>query len=222
MIGWQLGARIGHANDSDNWGMYAGLFAALLGGLAFIIAPYVSVRFFRWLRRKFATVPAIDIVAAGVGLVIGGVLSSLLAFPTSLLPNPFGQTVPFLVALVACGLSVFVVVLRKNDLMSLFFRRQGSAGGTRRCCSDTSVLIDGRIVDLVAPACCQCRLACRSSSCENSNRIANSDDPSRKLRGRRGLEALERLQREERVVVDMVEMDIEEEHEVDNKLIKLA
>lgn len=222
VLGWQIGARVGDVDGREHWGLYALMFAALFGGLAFIIAPYVSVRFFRWLRRKFATVPAIDIVAAGVGLVVGGVLSSLLAFPTSLLPSPFGQTIPFLVAVVACGLSVFVVVLRKNDLVSLIFRRQETAGREEKILLDTSVIIDGRIVDLVRTGLVSVPLGVPRFILQELQSIANSDDPSRRLRGRRGLEALERLQREERVVVDMVEMDIEEEPEVDNKLIKLA
>lgn len=222
VIGWQVGARVGSADGSSNWGLYAALFAALFGGLAFVVAPYVSVRFFRWLRRKFATVPAIDIVAAGVGLVVGGVLSSLLAFPSSLLPSPFGQTIPFLVAVVACGLSVFVVVLRKNDLVSLVFRRNDPTGREEKILLDTSVIIDGRIVDLVRTGLISIPLGVPRFILQELQSIANSDDPLRKLRGRRGLDALERLQREERVVVDVVEMDIEEEPEVDNKLIRLA
>lgn len=220
VIGWQIGAQV--ASDREYWGFYALTLGACLGGLGFIIAPYVSVRFFRWLRRKFATVPAIDIVAAGVGLVVGGVLSSLLAFPTSLLPDPFGQTIPFLVALVACGLSVFVLVLRKNDLASLIFRRQDVAGRDEKLLLDTSVIIDGRIVELVRTGLISMSLGVPQFVLQELQSIANSDDPARKLRGRRGLDSLERLQREERVVVDVLEMDIEEEQEVDNKLIKLA
>lgn len=220
VIGWQIGAQV--AEGHEYWGFYALAVAACLGGLGFIIAPYVSVRFFRWLRRKFATVPAIDIVAAGVGLVVGGVLSSLLAFPTSLLPDPFGQTLPFLVALVACGLSVFVLVLRKNDLASLIFRRQDVNARDEMLLLDTSVIIDGRIVDLVRTGLISMSLAVPRFVLQELQSIANSDDPARKVRGRRGLESLERLQRDERVVVEMLEMDIEEEPEVDNKLIRLA
>lgn len=222
IVGWQVGARLADAGDHQPWGLVALLFATLFGGIAFIIAPYVSVRFFRWLRTKFATVPAIDIVAAGVGLVVGGVLSALLAFPTSLLPNPFGQTIPFVVAVIACGLSVFVVVLRKNDLASLIFRRQDTSQGEEKILLDTSVIIDGRIVDLVRTGLVSLPLGVPRFILQELQSIANSDDPTRKVRGRRGLDALERLQREERVVVDMIEVDIDEEPEVDNKLIRLA
>lgn len=221
-IGWQLGARLADAGNHEPWGLVALLFAALIGGVAFIIAPYVSVRVFRWLRRRFATVPAIDIVAAGVGLVIGGVLAALLAFPTSLLPDPFGQIFPFIVAVVACGLSVFVVVLRKNDLASLIFRRQDVTHSEEKILLDTSVIIDGRIVDLVRTGLISMPLVVPRFILQELQSIANSSDATRKVRGRRGLDALERLQREERVAVEMAEVDIDEEQEVDNKLIRLA
>lgn len=222
VIGWQVGARLASAGDHEPWGLLALLFAALLGGIAFVLAPYVSVRFFRWLRVRLAAVPAIDIVAAGVGLVIGGVLSSLLAFPTSLLPNPLGQTIPFLVAVVACGLSVFVVVLRKSDLAALIFRRQDADSRDEKILLDTSVIIDARIVELVRTGLVSMPLAVPRFILLELQAIANSDDPSRKLRGRRGIDALERLQREERIVVEIVEVEIDEEHDVDNKLIRLA
>ena len=95
LIGWLIGARISGEGSVDEWGPLAIIFAAGFGGIFWIIAPYVTVGFVNWLRRKFAAVPAIDIVAAGVGLVVGGILSSLLALPTSLLPDPFGQYLPF-------------------------------------------------------------------------------------------------------------------------------
>lgn len=221
-FGWEIGSRIADAGaDQPRW-LIELMFAAGFGGIAFIIAPYVSVRFFRWLRRRFAAIPAIDIVAAGVGLVLGGVLSSLLAFPSSLLPNPFGQVLPFLVAVVACGLSVFVVVLRKNDLASLIFRRQDVDGVEEKILLDTSVIIDGRIVDLVRTGLISMPLGVPRFILHELQGIANSDDPTRKVRGRRGMDALERLQREERVAVEIIEVQVDEEHEVDNKLIRLA
>ncbi len=221
-LGWQIGARVAEAGAEQPRGLVEILFAAGFGGVAFIIAPYVTVRFFRWMRRRFAAIPAIDIVAAGVGLVLGGVLSSLLAFPSSLLPNPLGQLVPFVVAIAACGLSVFVVVLRKNDLASLIFRRHDSEKLEEKILLDTSVIIDGRIVDLVRTGLVSMPLAVPRFILHELQGIANSDDPTRKVRGRRGMDALERLQREERVAVEILEVQVDEEQDVDNKLIRLA
>ena len=222
IFGWEIGSRVAEAGAEQPRGLVELMFAAGFGGAAFIIAPYVTVRFFRWLRRRLAAIPAIDIVAAGVGLVLGGVLSSLLALPTSLLPNPYGQVLPFVVAVVACGLSVFAVVLRKSDLASLIFRRQDVGGVEEKILLDTSVIIDGRIVDLVRTGLVSMPLGVPRFILQELQGIANSDDPTRKVRGRRGMDALERLQREERIAIEILEVEVDEEHEVDNKLIRLA
>lgn len=222
LFGWELGSRIADASTEQPRSSVQILFATAFGGLAFIVAPYVTVKFFRWLRRRLAAIPAIDIVAAGVGLVLGGVLSSLLALPTSLLPSPYGQVLPFVVAVIACGLSVFAVVLRKNDLASLIFRRQDVDGVEEKILLDTSVIIDGRIVDLVRTGLVSMPLGVPRFILQELQGIANSDDPARKVRGRRGLDALERLQREERIAVEILEVGVDEEQDVDNKLIRLA
>ncbi|HLT18649.1 MAG TPA: hypothetical protein VKZ96_04250 [Thermomicrobiales bacterium] len=219
-VGWQIGARVG-GGSFDSWGPTALFFAAVIGGLAFIASPYVVLGTIRWLRRKFSQIPAIDIVAAGIGLVIGGVVSSLLALPASLLPNPYGQWVPLLVALVACFLSVFVVVLRKQDLTNLIFRR-GAPGPAEKLLLDTSVIIDGRIVELMRTGIVTMTLTVPGFVLRELQGIADSPDPSRKVRGRRGLDTLERLRREEFAELEFIEVDVDEESTVDNKLIRLA
>jgi uncharacterized protein YacL len=221
-VGWRVGAWLANENDPDQWGPLALVLAAGLGGLFFIIAPYVTVSFVRWLRAKFSSMPAIDIVAAGLGLVAGGVLSTLLAYPSSLLPNPYGQILPFIVAVAACGLSVFVVVLRKNDLAELIFRRGTPRQVEEKLLLDTSVIIDGRIIELMRTGVVTMPLAVPRFILAELQRIADSPDPTRKARGRRGLDTLERLQREDQATIDLLEVDIEEAVEVDNKLIRLA
>lgn len=225
LIGWQVGARLGGAgDDSEQWGFYALFMAMLFGGIGFIIAPYITVRFFRWLRLKLSTVAPIDIVAAGIGLVIGGVLSSLLAFPASLLPDPLGQVVPFVVAVIACVLMVFVLVVHKEELLNVVLRRGGSISKQpeERLLLDTSAIIDGRIVELMRTGLVSFPLVVPRFILRELQAIANSEDQSRRARGRRGLDALERLQREGRASVEILEVEVDEEIEVDNKLIRLA
>lgn len=221
-IGWQIGVWVSGGGSARDWGPAALVIGACLGGVLFILAPYLTVGTIRWLRRKFAAVPAIDIVAAGLGLVAGGILASLLALPTSLLPNPFGQILPFLVAIVACGLSVFVIVLRKNDLADLVLRRGGSVVPQEKLLLDTSVIIDGRIVELMRSGIVSMSLAVPQFVLRELQGIADSPDPSRKSRGRRGLDTLEQLQRQDIADLEILEIDVDEEMSVDNKLIRLA
>lgn len=221
-IGWQVGARVAGGTEANEWGPLALLFGAICGGLLFIVTPYVVLGSINRLRRKFSSIPAIDIVAAGIGLVVGGVLSSLLAFPVSLLPNPYGQILPFVVAIIACFMSVFVVVLRKSDLSALVFRDSGRVGPTEKLLLDTSVIIDGRIVELMRTGVVTMPLAVPGFVLKELQGIADSSDPNRKVRGRRGLDILDRLQREDIAELEILDVDVDEESAVDNKLIRLA
>lgn len=222
LLGWQIGTRFGEALDDVDTLLMSITGAAVLAGIFFIIAPYVTIRFFTWLRRKVMAIPAIDIVAAGIGLIIGGVLSSLLALPAALLPDPFGQIMPFIVAVIVCGLSVVIVVVQKNELLPILIRRNVSNQPEERLLVDTSTLIDGRIVDLTRTGIVTLPLVVPRFILRELQGIANADDLGRKARGRRGLDVLERLQREGNASIEIVDMEIEEESEVDNKLIKLA
>ncbi|HUG15275.1 MAG TPA: hypothetical protein VMM78_09675 [Thermomicrobiales bacterium] len=222
LLGWQIGSRLGEAVQSVDQTVMSILGAGVLAGLLFIIGPYVTVSFFTWLRRKVMSIPAIDIVAAGIGLIIGGVLSSLLALPAALLPNPFGQIMPFIVAVIVCGLSVVIVVVQKNELLPILMRRGGASEPDERLLLDTSVLIDGRIVELMRTGVVTLPLVLPRFILRELQGIANADDPSRKARGRRGLDVLERLQREGIATIEIVDMEVEEESAVDDKLIKLA
>jgi uncharacterized protein YacL len=222
IVGWQVGARVGDSDNSDQWALYALVFAMAFAGIGFIIAPYITVRLASWLRRKITSVPAIDVVAAGIGLVVGGVVSSLLAFPTSLLPDPLGEILPFVVAVIACGLSVFVIILQKEELVGLVLRRGAATMPEERLLLDTSVIIDGRIVELIRTGLVNFPLVVPRFVLRELQGIANSDDQSKRARGRRGLDALERLQREGRVPVELLDVEVDEEPHVDDKLIRLA
>src|SRR5690606_25304597 len=69
LLGWQIASRVAEALDAGESFMWSVFGAAVVAGLLFIIAPYVTVGFFTWLRRKVMGIPAIDIVAAGIGLI---------------------------------------------------------------------------------------------------------------------------------------------------------
>ncbi len=222
IVGGLIGSSLAGSLATRPWWAVTVVLSATVGGLLFVIAPYIIVGGFRWLRQSFADVPAIDIVAAGIGLIAGGILASLLAFPTSLLPNPAGQILPFVVAVVACFLSVFIVVLRKEDLAELVFRRNGVSTVEDKLLLDTSAIIDGRIVDLMRTNIVTMPLAVPRFILRELQGIADSSDSSKKIRGRRGLDALDQLQREESISVEMLEVEVDEEQTVDNKLIRLA
>jgi len=78
-----------------------GLVGALTG---LILTPYFTTRPARALRSVFGRIAAETLFAALVGLVVGLLTAALLAFPLSLLPNPFGSILPFLGVIVSATL----------------------------------------------------------------------------------------------------------------------
>jgi uncharacterized protein YacL len=87
---------------------------------------------------------------------------------------------------------------------------------------DTSVIIDGRIADLIETGFLEGLIVVPRFVLKEIQQIADSTDAIKRARGRRGLEMLNRLQRNTRTEVRIHDGDFPEEKEVDTKLIHLA
>ncbi|MDB6016788.1 MAG: PilT protein domain protein [Pedosphaera sp.] len=87
---------------------------------------------------------------------------------------------------------------------------------------DTSVIIDGRIADLIETNFLEGLIIVPRFVLKELQQIGDSNDPIRRARGRRGLEMLNRLQRSKRIEVKIHDGDFPEEKEVDAKLVRLA
>jgi uncharacterized protein YacL len=87
---------------------------------------------------------------------------------------------------------------------------------------DTSVIIDGRVADLLENNFLEGIVVVPRFVLKELQQIADSSDPIRRARGRRGLETLSRIQRDRRNEVKIHEGDVPEETAVDSKLVRLA
>ena len=87
---------------------------------------------------------------------------------------------------------------------------------------DTSVIIDGRIADLVDTGFIEGTLVVPRFVLRELQYIADSADPMRRNRGRRGLEMLQRMQKKGNIDISILEVDFPNVKEVDLKLIELA
>jgi uncharacterized protein YacL len=87
---------------------------------------------------------------------------------------------------------------------------------------DTSAIIDGRVADLLELKFIEGVAVVPRFVLRELQLVADSSDPIRRTRGRRGLEMLTRLQRSKQVEVKIHEGDIPEETTVDGKLVGLA
>ncbi|MBC7363046.1 MAG: TRAM domain-containing protein [Candidatus Aminicenantes bacterium] len=87
---------------------------------------------------------------------------------------------------------------------------------------DTSVIIDGRIAEVCDTGFIEGVLAVPQFVLKELQLVADSPDPLKRQRGRRGLEVLDRLQKNSKVKVVISDLDFPEVKDVDSKLIECA
>jgi len=87
---------------------------------------------------------------------------------------------------------------------------------------DTSAIIDGRIVDICKTKFLEGKIVIPKFVLKELQQIADSTDPLKRQKGRKGLEILHTLQKESGVDITLHEEEFPEISEVDAKLVKLA
>jgi len=224
--GFYLGVKLADLADGSRE-QWASLFASLGALTGIILTPYLTTRPVRVFRKTLSQLPATTLSAATIGLVVGLIIGALASLPLSLLPGAFGDFLPFVGAILFCYLSVTLFVMRQDDIFAIFGARlSGTSPGTsaekRSILLDTSVIIDGRIADVAATGFLQSSMLLPRFVLNELQYIADSSDPIRHQRGRRGLEVLNRLKKDTRTPLHVTDLDVEDVHETDEKLVVLA
>lgn len=172
--------------------------------------------------------PAEQIVAGVVGAVIGVLVATGVTWPVFLINRPL-LTMPFFAfVLVTLGLLGYRLGTSKRDsVLSLFGSKVGL--GERPVAAvalprvlDTSVAIDGRIVDVVRAGFLHGRMMVPSPVLAELQGLADAGDDHRRAKGRRGLEVLDVLKREPGVDVEVLDDEIPGVAEVDAKLVRIC
>jgi len=169
--------------------------------------------------------PTPDLIFGTFGLVIGMFLANLI-FP---LLREIGQVGVFIAALVffLAGSLGFELFRRRKQTLSEVFGGLSLDNAKERNFStgkilDTSVIIDGRIVDIYRAGFIEGQIKIPQFILKELQDIADSRDDLKRNRGRRGLNMLARLQKEHPDDVKFLEEDFGQEKKVDQKLLKLA
>ncbi len=230
IVGWWIGDTLaGRAGETQ---VRYVIVLALAGiALGLLVTSWVTIRPYLWLRRKFRQIPASQLFAITIGLIVGLIIAALTAFPLSQLPAPLNNWFPFAALVIFGYIGAWVMTMRERDIFSLFGGRFGRAESTRNALPtptdrivllDTSVIIDGRIADISRTGFIEGTLTIPRFVLNELQHIADSPDALRRNRGRRGLDMLNKLQKESIVPIRITDMDVEDVREVDDKLIRLA
>ena len=215
-----------------NYGVFKSpIFGGILGFSIFVLATVWIVDYvmrpIRWLEEKMVKAPISEVFAGIIGMVIGLIIAYLLDPAISRIPV-VGSVVQIF-ASVLLGYLGFTISFRKRDeLLSIFAGRLSKEKGKQQNRQgeskilDTSVIIDGRIADIVKTGFLDGVLVIPSFVLEELQHIADSSDALKRNRGRRGLDILNRIQKELKIKVQILEIDFDDIQEVDSKLVRLA
>ncbi|MFH1655470.1 MAG: PIN domain-containing protein [Candidatus Omnitrophota bacterium] len=206
-----VGFQIGSIKDIPLQGAAIGLIAILVLIAIEAMVRRVSVR---------------GLSSLVFGLVLGLIMAKVVGDILSLLP--LEEAIVYLTRVVLtiffCYLGA-VMALRGRDEFNLVipyvkFKRQDQRED--RVLLDTSAIIDGRIVDIYKAKFLEAKLIVPRFVLRELQQVADSSDPIKRQRGRRGLEMLQTLQKEVHIEVSIHEEDVPKPGDVDTKLVALA
>lgn len=213
-----MGSSVGFlAALSLGYDLIIGSLAGGLGALAVVLLELV-------LRRVHLK----EVILGGVGLIAGLIVANLIAYSaSSIISDKSLATYRLAYILVNLGtayLGAAVALSRRNDFKWIWGGTSSEEEGLQENLKilDTSVIIDGRIADICETGFIEGTLVIPRFVLRELQHIADSSDPLKRGRGRRGLDILNKIQKKIKVSVQIHEVDFPDTREVDAKLIKLA
>lgn len=227
------------------------LLSALLG---FIFAPlfwFGLRKFGQFADSKLQNTSVSDLIVSLIGLILGLLLANLIALPMSKIPGGIGVYIAVLlnVALGYLGLRFFAkrgddvwnVITNIGDIRLRLPRRKkkNTAGGELKDDEtemssdfyfsipkiiDTSAIIDGRILDVAQSGFLEGTIVLPRFILTELQGVADSTDPLRRTRGRRGLAVVTELQKIKSLNVEIPEETLKDlgRDKVDEALVVLA
>ena len=200
---------------------------ALLGGLmGFVVGGFVGrlcVRLVGRAERFLARRSAAEVAVGTVGLVVGLAIAALSSLAVVRLPGGPYLLVPLFVVL---GYAFAYLAARKDAELLRLIGLDPTRGAAEqvlpppRHLVDTSAIIDGRIVGIVESGFLPGELIVPGFVLAELQRLADSADPEKRARGRRGLDLVRKL-----MAVGDVEVsddDYPDLADVDTKLVRMG
>lgn len=219
-----LGFLIGKEYWHNDFLSYVGLLFGFTIG--FIV---VSV------EKTMESISTKKIMAGGIGLFIGLFIINYITyqlFKSFFTGSDLGYVTYAFVNFVA-GYLGLIIGLRVGDDVNPGFKFSGfkdSSGNMQQIAEqrlnykviDTSSLIDGRILDVSKTGFIEGTFAIPTFVLHELQHIADSQDPLKRVKGRRGLDILKELREDKSINIEFTDIDYSNIKEVDAKLIAFA
>ena len=231
LAGYQLADRMRESSFApglDQIGKVVWLLSFTLVGLG--LGYLFGVLLSRSVRRGLdhmdeimARASGAEVVVAIGGVVVGLVIATLISIALVRIPyvGPY-LTIP--IYLLSGYFTAYVAARKHVEILRLLGLRGAFAvlpGLTPSKLLDSSAIIDGRILDIAATGFVEGELLVPRFVVEELQRLADSGDAEKRVRGRRGLDFVRRLQNTSGAV-RIEDTDYNDIDAVDAKLVRLA
>ncbi len=224
----------------------AHIAAALLGALVFyVLTDKLSGRFsagFSLFEDNLKELPANKLIVGIVGAILGFLIAALVTRPLTQLTIPYVGNLIFVLLsiLLYIGLGYLgwrVASNNADDILGIFVKKDNKEAKDKENKSfifdrskhtaspkilDTSVIIDGRILDIIETDFIEGELVVSEFVLEELQHIADSPDDLKRERGRRGLDIINKIKENDKIKLKITNKDYKDIKEVDSKLLKLA
>ncbi len=190
----------------------------LIGG---VLGKWLAERM-KALDRAADRRPAAELIVAALSLVVGLVVAVLAGLLVSQLPK-IGVYLAVVVALVVAYVFSRIGARKHVDILRVMgIRPRQQLPPVPPRVIDTSAIIDGRLVDVLKTRFLSGQLVVPTFVLDELQRVADSNDPLKRARGRRGLELVEELKASANGGFLVHEGDYPDLDGVDAKLVRLA
>lgn len=207
--------------------------AIIFGIIFYLLFPSILKKLtgnFDIMIKKAQNTPTSDFVIAILGLIVGLVIAFLISLPISnikfpVIGNLLSATISIFIYIGLGFAGIKIAIDKKEEILKFkLFSREKSIKKGHSCPKilDTSVIIDGRIYDIIKTGFVEGPIIIAMFMVKELQYIADSEDPNRRQRGRRGLDILDLLQNEKNIEIKIVDKDYKNIKEVDHKLLKLT
>lgn len=217
LAGWRIGEIL-----SEGQKEYYGVQGFFIGLGVGMLISCIEAAF----TRRFASI----ISTVMFGLIFGFIASYLVINVLFLVPWIATQKadiktgLQFSLTAIFCYLSVIAIIQIRDDFKFVIpfieLSREGRSG--KPMLLDTSVIIDGRIADLCDARVVDAPLMVPRFVLQELQTIADSEDRTRRARGRRGLDVLNRIRKNRNVDLQIYEGQPPGIEAVDEKLVRVA
>ncbi|MDN6730608.1 MAG: PIN/TRAM domain-containing protein [Atopostipes suicloacalis] len=224
---------------SSAW-THTSIFSMIVGVvLGFLVGIFISETIGRKIKKTQAFFDSLNVsymlfgtLGAIIGLIITWLVNASLLRPLSL--PIISDVLTVIITVVGAYIGFELFSSRREEIRRLFIprskeelnnevldRKDGERYYKHKVL-DTSVIIDGRILDIIQSGFLEGVFVVSSYVLQELQHIADSADSLKRVRGRRGLDILNALQKETDITVKMDERQFAEIDEVDMKLVYLA